>query len=611
MKVGVRYSRSGKSEFVVWAPSRSSVDLEFMVPRNEVIAMTRRERGYWYAAVDHVPSTAAYRYRLDGTVARPDPCSQLQSEGVHGLSRIVDHRSFRWEDQRWKGIPLADMVFYELHVGTFTPEGAFEAVVPRLGELKDLGVNVVELMPVAQFPGDRNWGYDGAYPFAVQHSYGGPSGLKKLVNECHKRGLAVALDVVYNHLGPEGNYLADFGPYFTDRYKTPWGSAVNFDGPWSDEVRNYFIQNALYWLEQFHIDALRLDAVHAIYDMSARPFLQELAEEVGRFSLESGRTRYVIAESNLNDVRVIRPRTMGGFAHDAQWCDDFHHCVHTLLTGEQASYYEDFGTLDQLVKCLREGFVYSGQYSRFRGRRHGNPSVDRPPSQFVVCSQNHDQIGNRMMGERLSSLVSFEALKLAGALTIFSPFLPLLFMGEEYAEKAPFLYFVSHSDEALIGAVRKGRTEEFKQFRWTGDPPDPQASETFMKSKIRWELREQGPHSVMLNFYKHLLSLRKEIPALAHLSSKRIEVFAVRDSKVLVIKRWFRKSVAALLVNLGINEARLRNPLLAGKWRKLLDSSDGWWIGPGVSLPDKIGTKDLLTLRGQSAALFLKGREIG
>jgi maltooligosyltrehalose trehalohydrolase len=359
-------------------------------------------------------------------------------------------------------------------VGTFTPEGTFEAIIPHLDELRELGITAVELMPVAQFPGTRNWGYDGVYPFAVQNSYGGPEGLKRLVNACHGRGIAVVLDVVYNHLGPEGNYLWDFGPYFTDRYKTPWGSAINFDGPHSDPVRRLFIENALYWVTEFRMDGLRIDAVHGILDFSAYPFLEELASAVHEKAERLNRRVYVIAESDLNDTRVIRSRELGGYGLDAQWNDDFHHALHTLLTEDQTGYYQDFGRLGDLVKAFREGFVCSGQYSSYRRRRHGNSSRDIPAGCFVVFAQNHDQVGNRMRGERLSQLVCRERMKLAAGVVFLSPFIPLLFMGEEYGETAPFPYFISHSDADLVEAVRRGRREEFAAFGWSQEPPDPQ-----------------------------------------------------------------------------------------------------------------------------------------
>ena len=523
MKQGAKYIGKGLCDFTVWAPFALSVSLKFVAPEQRLVPLKKSERGYWHTRAEGCLPATQYRYLLDGERERPDPASQYQPDGVHGPSEVVDHAAFRWTDSGWKGLPLPSMIMYELHTGTFTTEGTFEAIIPRLGDLKDLGINTIGLMPVAQFPGDRNWGYDGVYPYAVQNSYGGPEGLKRLVNACHQMELAVSLDVVYNHLGPEGNYLWDFGPYFTDRYKTPWGEAINFDGPYSDEVRNYFIANALHWITEYHIDALRIDAIHGIFDFSARHFLQELGEAVRLHAQSVRRDVYVIPESDLNDVRVIRPVEVGGHGLDAQWNDDFHHALHTLLTGERNGYYEDFGKIEHLEKALREGFIYSGEYSPFRKRRHGSSSKDRPGLQFVVFSQNHDQVGNRMRGERLSGLVPFEALKLAAGAVLLAPNIPLLFMGEEYGEKAPFLYFVSHGDKALIEAVRKGRNDEFKHFAWNGEPPDPQDERTFLASKINWEKRRQGEHAVLLNFSLSAgaLSYRRTSPISQPVSTRK------------------------------------------------------------------------------------------
>jgi maltooligosyltrehalose trehalohydrolase len=605
VKIGPQYNGDGKCEFVVWAPFLEKIELEIIAPVERTVLLEKDQYGYWRGVAHAVSEGTLYRYRLASDKVRPDPASHYQPHGVHEASQVINHASFTWEDADWNGIELSRMIMYELHVGTFTPEGTFEAIVSRFGELKELGVNAIELMPVAQFPGERNWGYDGVYPFAVQASYGGPAGLKRLVNECHRHGIAVILDVVYNHLGPEGNYLSDFGPYFTDRYRTPWGRAVNFDGPYSDDVRNFFFENAFHWFEDYHIDALRLDAIHAIFDMSAHPFLEELAERVNLLSKSVGRKFYLIAESSLNDSKLIRPRELGGYGLDAQWIDDFHHSVHTLLTGEKVGYYVDFGRIDHLVKSLREGYVLSGEYSAYRKRRHGNSSKDRPASQFVVCTKNHDQIGNRMLSERMSSLVSFEALKLDAAVTILSPFIPLFFMGEEYAEDAPFLYFVSHSDPDLIEAVRKGREEEFESFDWQGEPPDPQSPDTFEKSRIHWEKRTEGRHRVMLDFYKRLLRARVEIPALSNLDKNSLDVSGAEDSRVVTLRRWHGKSNVCMFFSFNEQDVKFTPALPEGKWRRILDSSDEEWNGPGGLLPDSFATGEEIVLRQHSASLFL------
>jgi maltooligosyltrehalose trehalohydrolase len=495
---------------------------------------------------------------------------------------------FPWEDQGWPGIPLKEYLLYEIHVGTFTPEGTFEAVIPHLRELQDLGITALELMPVAQFPGNRNWGYDGVHPFAVQNSYGGPEGLKRLVNACHRHGLAVVLDVVYNHLGPEGNYLREFGPYFTDQYRTPWGEAVNLDGPHSDEVRRFFMENALSWITDFHIDGLRLDALHAVFDLSAQPFLRELAEGVHGRGERLRRKVSLFAESDRNEVRLIQEPEAGGYGIDAHWNDDFHHSLHTVLTGEAGGYYEDFGALAQLQKALTEGFVYSGQYSSFRKRRHGSNSAQLPARKFVVFSQNHDQVGNRPFGERLSRLVSFEALKLAASAVLLSPFIPLLFMGEEYGETAPFLYFVSHSDPDLIEAVRQGRKKEFSSPSCPTYPADPQEVETFLRSTLNHRLRGQAPHDRLREFYRELIRLRRSLRPLAVLSKKQMEGFGLERERVLFLRRWEGREEALLIFHFSDSHRTVSLPLLSGVWRKELDSKDERWGGEGSQVPGSL-----------------------
>jgi maltooligosyltrehalose trehalohydrolase len=606
--IGAHYDHTTETcRFTVWAPFRKSVTVRILSAGDRLMPMERDERGYWQAFVKDVSAGTRYLFRLDGEMERPDPASHFQPESVHGPSSVVDHAAFPWEDDSWKGIPLPSMVMYELHIGAFTPEGTFDAAITRLDDLRDLGVTAVELMPVAQFPGERNWGYDGVYPFAVQNSYGGPEGLKRFVNACHCRGLAVILDVVYNHLGPEGNYIRDFGPYFTDRYHTPWGQAINFDGPYSDEVRDYFIANALHWITEYHIDSLRIDAIHGIFDFSARHFLQELGEAVHLHAQSVRRDAYVIPESDLNDARAIRPVEIGGYGLDAQWNDDFHHALHTLLTGERTGYYEDFGKIDHLGKALREGFIYSGEYSSFRKRRHGSSSKDRPGHQFVVFSQNHDQVGNRMRGERLSALAAFEALKLAAGAVLLAPNIPLLFMGEEFGEDRPFLYFVDHSDPPLIEAVRKGRKDEFRHFRWEGEPPDPQDERTFLASKINWEERGKGEHAVLLEFYRTLIELRRGTPALSELDRNRLEVSAIADSRVITLRQWngLGTSHAYGIFNFETNDVNIALSTPDGRWRKVVDSADKAWNGPGTMIPAVVNSGDGVTLRGQSVALLL------
>lgn len=608
LRPGAHYSPDGGCTFTVWAPHRRSVQVHLISPRERWIPMERMDRGYWAARVEDTGEGTLYFYRLDDEVDRPDPASRLQPHGVHGPSAVVDSCSFRWEDGEWRGMNLAGMVIYELHVGTFTPEGTFDGVATRLDALQEVGINAIELMPVGQFPGDRNWGYDGVYPFAVQCSYGGPHGFKRLVNSCHQRGMAVILDVVYNHLGPEGNYLWDFGPYFTDRYRTPWGAALNFDGPYSDEVRRFFIENALFWFDDCHVDGLRLDALHAIVDLSATHFLAELSHCVERLSRGLDRKLWLIGESDLNDRRLILPRDLGGHGLDAVWCDDYHHALHALLTGEKDGYYLDFGTRDHLLKALREGFAYSGDYSEYRKRRHGSSSREIPARHFVVFSQNHDQAGNRMLGERLSRLVEFEALKVAAGAVLLSPYVPLLFMGEEYGELAPFLYFVSHSDPDLVEAVRKGRAREFGTFAWKGEVPDPQAPETFMRSKLCWELRNEGNHKVLLGFYAALIHLRQTLPAFMELEKQQMRVDVWRETPVFRMERWDAGGRTRVLVlfNFGSQDegVRLQLSMQAPSWKKLLDSAEETWGGPGATCPGLVEFSCEVVLRRLSVVVF-------
>jgi maltooligosyltrehalose trehalohydrolase len=468
--------------------------------------------GYFRAEVADLKPGALYSYVLPDGQERPDPASHHQPLGVHGPSALVDHDAYPWSAEGWVSPPVDEYILYELHVGTFTPEGTFDAAIKRIPHLKNLGITAVELMPVGAFPGARNWGYDGVSPYAVQESYGGPDGLKRLVDALHSAGLAAVLDVVYNHLGPEGNYLGQFGPYFTDQYRTPWGQAVNFDGPGSDEVRRYFIDNALHWLGQYRFDALRLDAVHGIYDFGACHILAEMEEVME--AAWPGQQKLLIAESDQNDERLCSPRHRGGYGLPAQWSDDYHHCLHTLLTGERDGYYADFGQAEHLAAAWIGGFVYGGRYSAFRQRRHGSTSALLKPRQLVVCSQNHDQIGNRMMGDRFTQTLTHTQLRLAATWVMLAPTVPLIFMGEEYAETAPFQYFVSHGDAGLLEAVREGRRREFASFAWKGDVPDPADETTFMRSKLRWALLEEPAHAGMLEYYRALIRLRQGLPAL-------------------------------------------------------------------------------------------------
>jgi len=583
LELGANQVGPGHVRFRVWAPFARQVAVELVSQRQSPVPMQPAPQGYFEATVEDVDPRARYRYVLDGNTARPDPVSRFQPDGVHGASAVVDPDCFTWTDSGWRGLPLKDFIIYELHVGTFTQEGTFEAIIPRLSYLRDtVGVTAIELMPVAQFPGRRNWGYDGTYPFAVQASYGGPQGLKQFVNACHAAGLAVILDVVYNHLGPEGNYLGDFGPYFTDQYRTPWGSALNFDGPDSDEVRNYFISNALYWVTEYHIDGLRLDAVHGIYDFSANHILKEMATAVHAEAGKLNRRIMVIAESDLNDSRLIGLPATGGYGLDGQWNDDFHHALRVVLTGEEKGYYRDFHGINDLVSAIRDGFVYQGQHSVHRRRRHGNSSRQCHPSQFVVFSQNHDQVGNRAVGDRLSTQLSTDAIKVMRALVLLAPNIPLLFMGEEYGETAPFQYFIEHGDPALIEAVRQGRQREFAHFGWNAeDIPDPQGEATFERSRLNWDGRDDRQER-LLHWTTELIRLRKTVPTLGAGAADSLHhaVQGFEKEQVVVLHRWSDQGDGALIIlgfNRGPSSLVLTEP--QGQWRRRLDAASAEFGG--------------------------------
>jgi maltooligosyltrehalose trehalohydrolase len=529
--------------------------------------------GLWELALRRVGPGTRYQYRLDGERYRPDPVSRWQPEGVHGPSVVVDPGDFPWTDHEFRGHALMDLVFYELHVGTFTAAGTFDAVVNYLDSLAALGVTAIELMPIAEFPGSRNWGYDGAHLYAPQSTYGGPPGLRRLVDACHARGLSVFLDVVYNHLGPEGNYLGEYGPYYTDRYKTPWGEAVNFDGQGSQGVRRHFVENARSWIRDFHLDGLRLDAIHSIYDASPRHILTEIVEAVREEAERLGRPAHVVAESHDNDRRLVQPAEQGGIGLDAVWSDDFHHSVHARLTGERGGYYVDFGDRALLPKAIAEGFAFQGEISEYFGGPRGTSSADLGGERFVVAIQNHDQVGNRAGGERLGSVVPFDAVKLAAALMFIAPALPLLFMGEEYGETAPFQFFTSFLDRDLAGAVRRGRTQEFARFGWQGQVPDPGDPATFVRSRLNHSLATAPRHRELLEWYRQWLELRRSHPALGarnkHLAHAELDA----TGSLLTVNR-----AAALgeRVRLVANLTAERRPWTSGggAWRLLLDSHD-------------------------------------
>ena len=532
--------------FRVWAPNAEQMEIE--LNGRQRLPMDAVDSGWWQVTVDAAGVRTDYAFVVDGNGPFPDPRSPWQPHGVHGASRVVDHDAFTWTDAGWQACPLAAAVIYELHVGTFTPEGTFDAAIEKLDHLVDLGITHVELMPVAAFPGSRGWGYDGVDLYAPHHFYGGPAGLKALVNACHQRGLAVILDVVYNHFGPDGNYLGVYGPYFTSHHKTAWGDAVNLDGAGSDEVRRYFIDNALMWLRDYHIDGLRLDAVHALLDDSAIHFLEELAVAVDKLEVELGRHLTLIAESDLNNPRIVQPITVGGYGIDAQWCDEFHHALHVALTGERSGYYVDFHGLGDVAKALQQAYVHAGDYSAFRGRRHGRPIGGLPGYTFLGYLQNHDQIGNRARGDRINHQVSLGKCKIGAALVLTAPFVPMIYMGEEWAASSPFQYFTHFEDKALGEAVSEGRRNEFAAFGWDpADVPDPQSPDTFQHSKLNWAEVTDAPHAEMLAWYRALIALRRQIPALG---SGRFDSVAVRydeDAQWIMVDR----GEAALICNLA------------------------------------------------------------
>lgn len=533
-ELGVTILPAGGAGILFWSPSASSAGAE--VAGKGYFPLEKRDYGYWEGKLPGVNAGDRYMIVIDNEKKIPDPVSLSQPDGVHAASEVVDAGPFSPAANEWSGISPASLIIYELHTGTFSPEGNFEGVIKKLDYLAGMGINAVELMPVAQFPGTRNWGYDGVFPFAVQNSYGGPARFARLVDECHRRGIAVILDVVYNHLGPEGNYLAAAGPYFTDKYRTPWGSAINFDDAWSDGVRRYFTENALMWMRDFGVDGLRLDAVHAIKDTGAVHFLAELSGYVERLNRLTGKNHFLIGESDLNDARYITPSSEGGIGLDSQWCDEFHHALHARLTGERTGFYADFGDTSHLVDSLNNAFVYNGKYSAHRKRIFGNSTTGIPGSRFVVFTQNHDQVGNRMSGERLSSLAGFESLKLAAGAIFFSPFVPMLFMGEEYGEDNPFLYFTSHSDRNLIEAVRKGRKKEFSDFMSHGVPSDPQSEQTFESSKLSWDHTGNEKREKLLDFYRQLIHMKKTIPALKPGSRQNVAAAGAAGGKAIILE---------------------------------------------------------------------------
>jgi maltooligosyltrehalose trehalohydrolase len=568
-------------EFTVWAPHARKVAVKI----GEATYPMRgpSDRGWWSAAVEEAGAGTDYGFVLDeDAIAWPDPRSQWQPNGVHGASRVYDQSAFVWSDGGWQAPPLARAVIYELHVGTFTPRGTFDSAIERLDYLAELGITHVELMPVAAFPGAYGWGYDGASLFAVTDLYGGTDGLKRLVDASHARGLTVLLDVVYNHFGPVGNYSGKYGPYLTDKHRTPWGGAVNLEDWGSDEVRRFFCDNALMWMRDYHVDGLRLDAVHEFVDRSAVHFVEQLSDEVRELSRKLGRRLVLIAESDLNDPRVVKPCAIGGYGMNAQWSDDFHHALFAVLHsgGKERGYYVDFGSVAKLAKALTKTFVQDGTYSKYRGRNHGRPADDLSPQQFLGYIQTHDQVGNRAVGDRVEQIVGMDRAKVAAGIVLTAPFIPMIFQGEEFAASTPFQYFAHHEDPEMARAVKEGRRGEFAAFGWNpADIPDPESVETFQRSKLRWDEVHQGRHEEMLEWYRRLIQLRRGSPSLNDGEPGQTTASFSEEKKWLVIER----GAVTVMGNLGTEAVELDNPrrlplLLASR-------ADVELAGDRVSLP--------------------------
>jgi len=534
-------------KFGVWAPRAQKMSLKLgdrMLDLNGP-----NKRGWWTLEVPEASCGDDYAFLIDDDpTAYPDPRSMQQPNGVHGMSRLYDHSLFEWHDQLWRGSPKTGAVIYEMHIGTFSKAGTFDSAIEHLDYLADLGVTHVELMPVAEFAGDRGWGYDGVALFATHEPYGGPDGLKRFVDACHAKGLSVILDVVYNHFGPVGNYANKFGPYLTNKHKTPWGDAVNLDEGGSDEVRRFFCDNALMWLRDYHCDGLRFDAVHAFIDHSAVHFMEQLSVEVERLGATVGREFYLIAESDLNDPRVVRPREAHGYGMDSQWSDDFHHSLFTILYTKEPGrgYYDDFGSMADLHKALKHAYVYDGKYSTYRKRKHGRPVEVLSAHHFIHFDQNHDQVGNRALGERLEHLCGIDVAKVAIGVVLMAPYIPMLFMGEEWATSSPFLYFADHEDEEMRRLVSEGRKRDFALF-FGDEVPNPEDIETFEKSKLNWDEIGEGKHAEMLAWTKALIKLRRCTVALNDGDMHHLMVSTDDKRKTLVMQR----DEARILANFG------------------------------------------------------------
>ncbi len=579
--IGAQYLGNDTAQFTVWAPEKETMLLHIVHPAGQYVAMQKDIEGYFSATVKNVVAGSRYFFMPDGKTDCPDPASCYQPDDVYGPSELVNHAAFQWTDTAWKGLSFNELIFYELHVGTFTEKGTFEAVIPCLDDLADTGINAIELMPVNQFSGSRNWGYDATYPYAVHHSYGGPKGLKRLVDACHQKGIAVFLDLVYNHIGPEGNYLPCYGPYFTNKYCTPWGEALNFDGEWSDGVREYFSNNAVYWFEHYHIDGLRLDAVHEIYDKGAVSFWQLLYGKVKTAEQRLGRRFYLVAECDLNSPRLVQSPAAGGMGFDAQWLDDFHHILYVFLHPAGKDRYADFNKIEQLARAYTDGFVHSGEWVEFRKRRHGTSSAGLPGNNFVAFNMNHDQVGNRIGGERLSMLADFEKQKLAAVALLLAPYVPMLFMGEEYGEDTPFFFFISHHEEGNIKGVQEGRRNEFISFglKEGEDFPDPADINTFNQCKLQWHKRKTGKYKVLLAWHKALIELRRNNAILQNFNKNNIRAITIQQDGLILLRQDDPgRNFLVCCFNVSGNELPFVLPAYQKEWIKILDSKEPQWM---------------------------------
>ncbi|WP_166335805.1 malto-oligosyltrehalose trehalohydrolase [Sphingobacterium chungjuense] len=574
--IGVRTTADG-THISVWAPKAKIVQCQ-VEDQKTLITLDRKEYGYWETKTHAIKAGDRYQFVLDGE-AYPDPASYYQPEGVHGASQVVD-LSFNWTDGGYTVPAMKDLIIYELHIGTFTDTHDFQGTIDKIPYLKKLGINAIEIMPIAQFPGERNWGYDGVFPFAVQDSYGGPKAFQQLVDAAHAQDIAIVLDVVYNHFGPEGNYAPNYGPYFTDKYGTPWGSAINFDDAYSNGVRDFVLANVRMWFADYHVDALRIDAAHALKDWSASHILQDIRRETNAWIEEQERDHYLIVECDLNDRRYLESLEKNGFAMDGQWVDEFHHALRVAAGGKPDGYYSDFHGVADLAKSLQHAYVYTGQYSEHRQKFFGTDTVGITGDHFIVFSQNHDQTGNRMLGERSSMLFSADMQRLMALTVMASPFVPMLFMGEEWSASTPFQYFVHHSDEELIEAVRKGRKEEFKSFHSDAEAPDPQSENTFADCVLKWDEVDSGAHQQMLAYYEALISFRKANSILRQVDRSLVTVQYDEPKSVIVLSYAFEDQLMVGLLNFS-SAAQTVSLDSAYSWERIWDTSDPAWGGSG------------------------------